>query len=50
MKKYKSELPEVKFEDLSTDKKYLYEIIMAVISGKCSDDLSNRSPGKMSHA
>ena len=48
--KIQSELSEVKFEDLSTDQKYLYEITMAVISGKCSDDLSNRSPGKMSHA
>ena len=48
--KIQSELPEVKFEDLSTDQKYLYEITMAVISGKCSDDLSNRSPSKMSHA
>lgn len=48
--KIQSELPEVKFEDLSTDQKYLYEITMSVISGKCSDDLTNRSPGKMSHA
>ena len=45
-----SELPEDKFEDLNKDQKYLYEITMAFISGKCSDDLSNRSPGKMSHA
>ena len=48
--KIQSELPEVKFEYLSTDQKYLYEIIMGVISEKCSDDLRSRSPGKMSHA
>ena len=40
--KIQSKLPEVKFEDLNTDQKYLYEITMAVISGKCSDDLSNK--------
>ena len=48
--KVQSELPEIKFEDLSTDQKCIYKIKMAVISGKCSDDLTNRSPGKMSHA
>lgn len=37
-------------KDLSSDQRYLYDITSAVISGECSPDLSNRSPGKMSHA
>lgn len=37
-------------KDLSSDQRYLYDITSAVISGKCSPDLSNLSPGKMSHA
>ncbi|KAK4880727.1 hypothetical protein RN001_008873 [Aquatica leii] len=37
-------------KDLSSDQRYLYDITSAVLSGKCSSDLSNRSPGKMSHA
>lgn len=37
-------------KDLSSDQRYLYDITSAVISGKCFPDLSNRSPGKMSHA
>ncbi|KAK4881795.1 hypothetical protein RN001_005114 [Aquatica leii] len=37
-------------KDLSSGQRYLYDITSAVISGKCSSDLSNRFPGKMSHA
>lgn len=44
-------LPDISnVKDLSSDQRYLYDITSAVISGKCSPDLSNRSPGKMSHA
>lgn len=44
------QLPTLKPDDLSTDQKYLYEITSAAITGRCSDDLANKSPGKMSHA
>ncbi|CAG9791202.1 unnamed protein product [Diatraea saccharalis] len=44
------QLPTLKPENLSTDQKYLYEITLAVVTGSCSDDLVNKSPGKMSHA
>ncbi|KAH9628577.1 hypothetical protein HF086_010311 [Spodoptera exigua] len=44
-------LPDISnVKDLSSDQRYLYDITSAVISGKYSPDLSNRSPGKMSHA
>ena len=45
-----SDMPSVDGVDLSTDQKYLHDICNAVRSGRCSDDLSKRGPGKMSHA
>lgn len=44
------QLPEIQFEGLSTDQKYLYEITISIISGHCHDGLANKSPGKISHA
>lgn len=48
--KIDSELPLVDVKDLSSDQKYLLEINQAVISGKVSDDLEKRNPGKLAHA
>lgn len=45
-----TELPEVSAEDLSSDQKYLYRIVLAVTTGEFPTDLANKSPGKMSHA
>ena len=45
-----SDMPIVDGLDLSTDQKYLYDICNVVRSERCSDDLSKRGPGKMSHA
>lgn len=36
--------------DLSTDQKYLHDIVSAVQSGDFPEDLANRSPGRLSHA
>lgn len=36
--------------DFSTDQQYLYDICNAVSCGKISQELENRSPGKLSHA
>jgi hypothetical protein len=36
--------------DLSTDQQYLYDMCKAVSTGKISQELENRSPGKLSHA
>lgn len=36
--------------DLSTDQQYLHNIVTAVITGVFPEDLSNKSPGKLSHA
>lgn len=44
------ELPDVTVEELSVDQKYLYQIVLAVITGEFPTDLGNKSPGKMSHA
>lgn len=35
--------------DLSTDQKLLLEICMAIFSGSCSKDLTNRNSGKLSN-
>lgn len=45
-----AELPEISTQTMSTDQKYLYKIVTAVITGIFLDDLKNKSPGKMSHA
>ncbi|CAH1110448.1 unnamed protein product [Psylliodes chrysocephalus] len=44
------QLPEVDFLDLSADQKNMFEICVAVFTGKCSVDLLNRSPAKLSHS
>lgn len=44
------ELPEVSTQDISSDQKYLYRIVAAVITGVFPEDLKSKSPGKMSHA
>lgn len=43
-------LPGLSFEDMSSDQKYLYQIVSVVITDVVSEDLKNKSPGKMSHA
>lgn len=53
--KYKSieidiDLPSLDSKDLSTDQRYLFEIWNAVVNGVCSNELANRSPGKLNHA
>lgn len=45
-----SEIIEIDSNELSTDQKYLLEIYRAVSSGNCSQDLSCKNPGKMSHS
>lgn len=45
-----AELPEILTENMSSDQKYLYKIVSAVITGIFPEDLKNKSPGKMSHA
>lgn len=45
-----AELPELLIENMSSDQKYLYRIVSAVITGIFPEDLKNKSPGKMSHA
>jgi hypothetical protein len=49
--KIETEIPSVDNKsDLSTDQKYLYEILTAVSEGVCSADLANKYPGHMSHS
>lgn len=36
--------------DLSTDQKYLLDILIYIVTGTCSQDLANRYPGHMSHS
>ncbi|KAL4118898.1 hypothetical protein QTP88_011779 [Uroleucon formosanum] len=43
-------LPELFIENMSSDQKYLYRIVSAVITGIFPEDLKNKSPGKMTHA
>ncbi|KAE9521573.1 hypothetical protein AGLY_018037 [Aphis glycines] len=45
-----AELPELLIENMSSDQKYLYRIVSAVITGIFPEDLKNKSPEKMSHA
>lgn len=45
-----TEMPVIDKEDLSTDQKYLLEICNAVASGVCSESLSLRDPGRISHS
>lgn len=45
-----SDLPIIVCNDLSTDQKYLYEMVLAVSVGNCSTNLSLRDPGKMVHS
>ncbi|KAF0728912.1 Uncharacterized protein FWK35_00032074 [Aphis craccivora] len=45
-----TELPELLIENMSSDQKYLYRIVSAVITGIFPEDLKNKSPVKMSHA
>lgn len=44
------ELPQNIFRDLSSDQKYLYQIINAVRKGKCEQTLANCKPGPLNHA
>jgi hypothetical protein len=45
-----SELPELLTKYMSSDQKYLYLIVSAVIAGIFPNDLKNKSHGEMSHA
>ncbi|KAL4712991.1 hypothetical protein ACJJTC_012061 [Scirpophaga incertulas] len=45
-----STLPEITANDLSTDQKYLYDIMTAVRTGVCSSDLANMEPGPLNHS
>lgn len=45
-----AELLELSTQDMSSDQKYFYRIVSAVITGIFPEDLGNKSPGKMSHA
>lgn len=45
-----ADLPEINEEDLSTDQQYLYKICCAIKTGTCSESLSKKNPGKLSHA
>lgn len=40
----------VEFNDLSTDQQYLLDMCNAISNGFCPVELSNRSPGAISHA
>jgi hypothetical protein len=46
-------LPEIHeriIKDLSTDQKYMYQMVKAIASGNCSIDLATRDPGRISHS
>lgn len=43
-------LPEMNRKDLSTDQQYLFDVCQAVASGQCSNTLSKREPGTLSHS
>lgn len=45
-----AELLELSTCDMSSDQKYLYRMVSAVITGIFPEDLGNKSPGKMSRA
>jgi hypothetical protein len=45
-----AELLELSTQEMSSDQKYLYRIVSAVITGIFPEDLGNKSLGKMSHA
>lgn len=45
-----AELPEIDKKDLSTDQNYLLDICEAIKSGRCSDNLAKKNPGKMAHS
>lgn len=44
------ELPNVDYNVLSSDQKYLHEICLAISSGNFTADLSHRYPGPLAHA
>lgn len=44
------EMPTIKHFDLSTDQRYLRDICDAVSTGMCSESLSRRYPGALSHS
>lgn len=44
------ELPSIDVCDLSTDQKYLYEMVQAIGEGTVSSQLAAKQPGKISHA
>ncbi|CAH1098830.1 unnamed protein product [Psylliodes chrysocephalus] len=45
-----STLPNISFDDLGTDQKYLFDIFQAIINGTCSESLSKRNPGMLNHS
>lgn len=45
-----STLPEINRNDLSTDQKYLYDIMTAISTGAFSSDLANMIPGPLNHS
>lgn len=49
-KKVNFNLPIVTTDDLSTDQRYLLQLSKAINEGTCSDDLSRRNPGPISHS
>ncbi|CAH1100766.1 unnamed protein product [Psylliodes chrysocephalus] len=44
-----STLPNISFDDLGTNQKYLFDICQAIINGTCSESLSKRNPGMLNH-
>lgn len=45
-----SDLPTILRSDLSSDQKYLCDMVLAISNGKCSNALLNREPGAMAHS
>ncbi|CAG4988526.1 unnamed protein product [Parnassius apollo] len=45
-----STLPEIPRNDLSTDQKYLYDVMNAISTGVFTSDLANIEPGPLSHS
>ena len=43
-------LPEIQHENLSTDQKYLYEIVQSIREGSITNDLAHRKPGHLHHS
>src|SRR6218665_321324 len=44
------DLPNVNLQELSTDRKFIWQITNAVSESYCPDDLSKRNPGDLNHS